>query len=57
VFNVKVKAENGAGSIEKTLQLAVKAIPPTLSGTPAKPTLNVPYSSGLKLSKGSTPVT
>ncbi len=57
VFDVKLKAENGAGITEKTLQLEIKAIPPTLSGTLAKPTLNVPYSSGLKLSKGSTPVT
>lgn len=57
VFNVKMKAENGAGVTEKTLQLTVKAISPTLSGTLAKPTLNVPYSSGLKLSKGSYPVT
>ena len=56
VFNVKVKAENGAGITEKTLQLEIKAIVPKLSGSLAKPTLNEAYSSSLKVT-GSTPVT
>lgn len=56
VFNVKVKAENGAGVTEKKLQLTVKAIAPKLSGSFKKATLNESYSSGLKVT-GSTPIT
>lgn len=56
MFNVKVKAENGAGSVTKNLTLKIKAIAPKLSGSLAKPTLNQPYSSSLKVT-GSTPIT
>ncbi|MBR0279499.1 MAG: putative Ig domain-containing protein, partial [Synergistaceae bacterium] len=56
-FSVNVTASNGAGSVSRTLPLTVKAIPPTLSGSLKKPTLNMPYSSGLKLSKGTAPIT
>ncbi|MBR0168517.1 MAG: putative Ig domain-containing protein, partial [Synergistaceae bacterium] len=56
-FSVNVTAENAAGSVTRTLPLTVKAIAPTLSGSLKKPTLNVPYSSGLKLSKGTVPIT
>ena len=56
-FSVNVTAENAAGSVTRTLPLTVKAIAPTLSGSLKKPTLNMPYSSGLKLSKGTAPIT
>ena len=55
-FSVNVTAENAAGSVTRTLPLTVKAIAPTLSGSLKKPTLNVAYSSGLKLSKGTAPI-
>ena len=54
-FSVKITAQNGAGSITKNLQLEIKAIAPKLSGSLAKPTLNQPYSSSLKVT-GSTPI-
>ena len=45
------------GSISKELTLSIKGIAPKLSGSLAKGELSVPYSSGLKLTKGSTPIT
>ncbi|MBR0185110.1 MAG: putative Ig domain-containing protein, partial [Synergistaceae bacterium] len=56
MFNVKVKAENGAGSVTKNLTLEIKAIAPKLSGSLKKATLNESYSSGLKVT-GSAPIT
>lgn len=56
MFNVKVRAENGAGSVTKNLTLEIKAIAPKLSGSLKKATLNETYSSGLKVT-GSTPIT
>ena len=55
-FTVKITAGNEAGSVVKTLPLEIKAIAPKLSGTLAKPSLNEPYSSALKVT-GSEPVT
>ena len=56
-FNVKFTVSNGAGSTTKELPLTIKGIPPKLSGSLAKAELSVPYSSGLNLTKGSTPIT
>ena len=54
-FTVKITAQNEAGSITKSFPLEIKAIAPKLSGSLAKPTLNQPYSSSLKVT-GSTPI-
>ena len=56
-FNVKFTLSNGAGSTTKELPLTIKGIPPKISGSLAKAELNVPYSSGLRLTKGSQPIT
>ena len=56
-FTVRFVAENDAGSAQAILPLTVKGIPPKLSGRLAKAELSQPYSSGLRLSKGSTPIT
>ena len=56
-FNVKFTLSNGAGNATKELQLTIKGIPPKLSSPLAKGELGVAYSSGLKLTKGSTPLT
>ena len=55
-FSVTFTAENDGGSYARTLNLIVKGIEPRLSGSLAKAELNKPYSSGLKLSKGSQPI-
>ncbi len=56
-FNVKFTLSNGAGSTTKELTLTIKGIAPKLSGSLAKAELGEYYESGLKLSKGSQPVT
>lgn len=56
-FNVKITASNEAGSTEKSLQLAVKGVAPKLSGSLARATINEPYSSGLRLTAGTYPLT
>ena len=56
-FTVKFTASNSAGSAESELTLTIKGIAPKLSGTLAKAALNEEYSSGLRLRKGSTPIT
>ena len=56
-FTVKFTISNGAGNATKELKLNIKGIPPKISGSLAKAELSVPYSSGLKLSKGSLPIT
>ena len=55
-FTVKITAGNEAGSVVKSFPLEIKAIAPKLSGTLAKPALNEPYSSALKVT-GSEPIT
>ena len=56
-FNVKLTLSNGAGSVTKELSLTIKGIAPKISGSLAKAELNKAYSSGLKLTKGSQPIT
>ena len=56
-FTVKFTVSNGAGNDTKELKLNIKGIPPKISGSLAKAELSVPYSSGLKLTKGSLPIT
>ncbi len=56
-FNVKFTVSNSEGSTTKELQLSIKGIPPKISGSLMKAELSVPYSSGLKLTKGSQPIT
>ncbi|MBR4196686.1 MAG: putative Ig domain-containing protein [Synergistaceae bacterium] len=56
-FSVKFTASNSAGSAEAILPLTIKGIAPKLSGSLAKAALNSPYSSGLRLKRGSTPMT
>ena len=56
-FKVKFTLSNGADSTTKELQLIIKGILPKLSGSLAKAELGEYYESGLKLSKGSQPVT
>ena len=56
-FNVKITVSNGAGNATKELKLIIKGIPPKLSGALAKAELGEYYESGLKLTKGSLPIT
>ena len=56
-FSVKITASNGAESVSKTIPLTIKAIAPKLSGSLAKAKLGELYSSKLKLTKGTAPVT
>ena len=56
-FNVTFTVSNATESVSKELTLTIKGIAPKISGTLAKAELSVPYSSGLKLTKGSKPVT
>ena len=56
-FSVNITAGNGAGSVKRTLNFSVDGIAPKLSGNLAKSELGKPYSSGLKLTAGSLPVT
>ena len=55
-FTVAVIAYNEAGIVTRSLSLEIKAVAPKLSGSLKKPTLNVAYSSGLKVT-GTTPIT
>ncbi|MBR0247651.1 MAG: putative Ig domain-containing protein [Synergistaceae bacterium] len=56
-FNVTFTVSNETESITKELTLTIKGIVPKISGSLAKAELSVPYSSGLKLKKGSLPIT
>ena len=56
-FSVDVTASNVTGKITKELPLTIKGIPPKISGSLEKAELSESYSSGLKLTKGSTPIT
>ena len=56
-FNVKLTLSNGARSLTQELSLTIKGIAPKISGSLAKAELNKAYSSGLKLTKGSQPIT
>ena len=56
-FSVRITASNGAESVSKTIKLTINAIAPKLSGSLAKANLGKSYSSKLKLTKGTEPVT
>ena len=56
-FSVDITASNVTGNIKKTLPLTIKGIPPKISGSLGRAELSEPYSSGLRLTKGSTPIT
>lgn len=55
-FDVLITVSNPAETIEEEYSMTIKGIAPKISGSLKQPELNKPYSSGLKLTKGTAPV-